>query len=52
MNGAVWLRTSGNRPVDMVVARNALLSAEGLDAAQTVALVEELVRLSKSVSGR
>jgi exosome complex RNA-binding protein Rrp4 len=49
MNGAVWLRASGNRAVDMVVIRNALLSAETLDAAQTVALVEELVKLSKQV---
>ena len=49
MNGVIWLRANGNSYIDMIVIRNALLSAEELDAAQTIALVEELVKLSKSV---
>lgn len=50
LNGVVWLRSNGNRCIDMVVIRNALLSGESLDTAQSIALVDELVKLSKSVS--
>jgi hypothetical protein len=50
MNGAVWLRSGSNSAVEAVVIRNALLSAVSLDDAQTLALVEELVKLSKTVT--
>jgi exosome complex RNA-binding protein Rrp4 len=50
MNGAVWLRSGSNSAVEAVVIRNALLSAVSLDDAQTLALVEELVKLSKTVA--
>ena len=49
LNGAVWLRSFDNSAVDMIVIRNAILCADGLDDAQIIAMVDELVHLSKKV---
>jgi hypothetical protein len=49
MNGAVWLRAANNNVVEAIVIRNSILCAEHLDDAQVVAMVDELVKLSKLV---
>lgn len=50
MNGAVWIRVSTGSALELIVIRNAIVSAEALDTAQVLALVDELVKLSASTS--